>query len=145
LRQLFSPGGFVSGNILPLLPLSLVPSPTVLSPAPIVVSGGTVSALCLTAVEPNSNEIPSEFSLGQNYPNPFNPKTIIKLHIAEYRAVTLKVYDLLGKEAAVLINKEMQPGTYEVEFDGANYPSGVYFYTVQAGDFIETKKMILVK
>lgn len=133
------------GNIQSLLPLSLVPSPTVLSPAPIVVWGGTVSALCLTAVEPNSNEMPREFSLGQNYPNPFNPKTIIKLHIADYRSVTLKVYDLLGKETAELINKEMQPGTYEVEFDGANYPSGIYFYTLQAGDFTETKKMILVK
>jgi hypothetical protein len=89
--------------------------------------------------------IPDEFSLSQNYPNPFNPKTKIKMQIAKSSDVKLVVYDALGREIEKLINKQLKPGTYEVEFDGSNYTSGVYFYQIIASDYVDVKKMILVK
>lgn len=97
-----------------------------------------------------SSEIPSSFALQQNYPNPFNPSTKIKFSIPanvkrETANVKLGVYDVLGKEVATLVNEQLKPGTYEVEWDGSNYPSGVYFYKIISGDFVETKKMVLVK
>ena len=107
-----------------------------------------------------SNEIevavdfaPKEFVLYQNYPNPFNPKTTIKFAVPSVIAsgakqsqfVTLKVYDILGKEDATLVNEEKQPGVYEVEFDASSFSSGMYLYKLQAGTFIQTKKMILAK
>jgi len=93
---------------------------------------------------------PTKFSLSQNYPNPFNPVTKIKFEIPgqarnDNTLVTLKVYDLLGREIATLINEEKPAGVYEVEFNGANLPSGVYFYRIQAGKYTETKKMLLMK
>jgi photosystem II stability/assembly factor-like uncharacterized protein len=100
-----------------------------------------------------STEEPTSFSLHQNYPNPFNPSTKIKFAIpllrggAAGRGVFTKliVYDILGKQIASLVNQQLQPGTYEVEWDGSNYPSGVYFYTLIYSDFIKSKKMILLK
>jgi hypothetical protein len=100
-----------------------------------------------------SSEIPDKFNLSQNYPNPFNPSTKIKFDIPNFplmkgvrgMSVRLTIYDLLGREVATLVNRQLQPGTYEVEWDGTNYPSGVYFYKLSAGDYIETKKMVLVK
>jgi len=92
-----------------------------------------------------STEIPNDFKLYQNYPNPFNPLTNIKYQITNNKFVTLKVFDLLGKEVATLVNEKQQPGIYEVSFDGSNLTSGVYFYRIQAGDFIQVKKMVLVK
>ncbi len=89
--------------------------------------------------------IPTEFSLEQNYPNPFNPITKIKYQIPELSFVTIKVYDVLGSEVITLVNEEKPVGSYEVEFDGKDLTSGVYFYRLQAGSFIETKKMILIK
>jgi len=83
--------------------------------------------------------------LTQNYPNPFNPSTKIKYQIPELSFVTIKVYDVLGKEVTTLINEEKPAGSYEVEFDASRLPSGVYFYRLQAGSFIETKKMILLR
>jgi len=94
--------------------------------------------------------VPGKFELFQNYPNPFNPTTIIKYEIPDQvrndrSLVTLKVYDVLGNEIATLVNEEKEPGTYEVEFDASKLPSGIYFYRLNAGSFIETKKMILLR
>jgi hypothetical protein len=88
---------------------------------------------------------PIFFSLLQNYPNPFNPTTTIKFQIPELNFVTLKVFDVLGNEIATLVNEEKPMGIYEVEFDGKGLPSGIYFYQLQASNFVETKKMILLK
>ncbi len=85
------------------------------------------------------------FDLSQNYPNPFNPVTSITWQTPVSSHVTLKVYNLLGKEVAVLVNGEKPAGTYQTEFDASSLPSGTYFYTIQAGNFVQTKKMILLK
>ena len=86
-----------------------------------------------------------DFSLTQNYPNPFNPSTTIRYEIPENQFVTLKVYDLLGKEVATLVNEEKQAGSYSVDFDASNLTTGMYIYKIQTGDFVDTKKMILIK
>ena len=87
----------------------------------------------------------SEFTLEQNYPNPFNPSTSISYSISEIEFVTLKVYDVLGNEITTLVDEEKPIGIYDVIFDATRLPSGVYFYRLQAGDFVETKKMVLMK
>ena len=92
----------------------------------------------------NLNELKS-YNLNQNYPNPFNPKTIINYQCSMFNDVSLKVYDVLGHEVAVLVNEKQSPGTYQVEFDGSNFASGVYFYQLKAADFVVTKKMNLLK
>jgi phage terminase large subunit-like protein len=92
-----------------------------------------------------NSEIPKEFSLGQNYPNPFNPSTFIRFALSVAGMTNLKVYDILGREVATLVNEQLKPGTYEVVFNGTNYPSGVYYYVLKAGDFIENRKMVLIK
>jgi hypothetical protein len=96
-----------------------------------------------------SNEVPENYSLSQNYPNPFNPTTKIKFDIPPLRGargvITLIVFDILGREVATLVNEQLNPGTYEVEWDGDNYPSGVYFYKLITADYTETKRMVLVK
>jgi hypothetical protein len=96
-------------------------------------------------VETISNEIPTEYSLEQNYPNPFNPSTKIEYSLSEASFVQLKVYDVLGNEVATLVNEDQSAGTYRTDFIGADLTSGIYFYKLQAGSFIETKKMILMK
>jgi len=88
---------------------------------------------------------PQTFVLSQNFPNPFNPTTKIKYFIPKTSLVTIKVYDILGKEVTTLVNEEKSPGNYEVEFNGKSLASGIYFYRLQAGGFVETKKMILLK
>jgi len=90
-------------------------------------------------------DFPKTFLLEQNYPNPFNPTTTIRIQIPEWSYVVIKVYDVLGNEIITLVNEEKSTGSYEVEFDATDYPSGIYFYRLQAGSFIETKKMILLK
>jgi photosystem II stability/assembly factor-like uncharacterized protein len=90
-------------------------------------------------------KIPNEFSLSQNYPNPFNPTTSLQYAIGSRQFVTLKVYDLLGREVATLVNEEKPSGEYEIEFNAANLPSGIYFYQLNAGSFSETKKMVLLR
>jgi len=97
-----------------------------------------------------NSEIPKTFELSQNYPNPFNPVTKIKfsiphVEVAFMRPVQLMVYDALGKEVAVLVNQQLQPGTYEADWDASAYPSGVYYYKLETENFTETKKMVLVK
>jgi hypothetical protein len=88
---------------------------------------------------------PLVYLLSQNYPNPFNPTTKIIYAIPQLSFVTLKVYDVLGKEVAALVNQEKPTGSYEVNFNGSELTSGIYFYRLQAGDYLETKKMILLK
>ena len=101
--------------------------------------------LGVVGVEGILNEIPIEYSLSQNYPNPFNPTTTITFQIPELSFVTLKVYDVLGNKIATLVNEEKPVSSYEVEFNATTLPSGIYFYRVQAGTFVETKKMVLLK
>ena len=93
----------------------------------------------------HTNNIPRSFFLSQNYPNPFNPITTIEYSIPSRSNVVIKVFDLLGREVATLLNEEKQAGIYKVKFDGSGLSSGVYFYKIQTTDFIEVKKMILLK
>lgn len=94
-------------------------------------------------IKDQSNGI--NFSLSQNYPNPFNPLTTINFSIPKYSKVTLKVYDVLGKEVSTLLNEELNPGIYNKNWDASNLSSGIYFYRLQSGDYIETKKLCLIK
>jgi len=91
------------------------------------------------------NIIPTEIRLYQNYPNPFNPVTNVEFEISKIGFVSLKVYDLLGKEVLTLVNENKQPGNYSVSFDGSNFASGIYFYKLEAGDFVQTRRMMLLK
>jgi hypothetical protein len=115
-------------------------------------------ASLITSAEEDEKTLPLEFSLGQNYPNPFNPTTKIKFVIpavetlpssAGKRATSLQtklaVFDLLGREVATLLNKPMNAGVYEVEFDASDLPSGIYFYTLNFANYSDTKKMVLIK
>jgi hypothetical protein len=96
-------------------------------------------------IEPIGSEIPAEFSLYQNYPNPFNPSTTIRFNIPISGYVSLKVYDILGNEAATLVSENLNPNTYEVKWEPEGLASGVYFYKLISSDFVDVKKMILVK
>jgi len=117
-----------------------------------VVKGDTSTIIGINQI---STEVPKYFSLSQNYPNPFNPTTKIKFSIPspsplERGVVRLVIYDALGREVQTLVNEQLQPGTYEVEFpapagDGSNFSSGIYYYTLSSGDYIESKKMVLIK
>jgi hypothetical protein len=141
---LFSTADFIQGTF--SLGGILIGSPTILfvyellNPTPVKL------------INPSANN-PSRFILQQNYPNPFNPSTKIKYSIPSVtlrRAqsdffVSLKVYDVLGNEVATLVNEEKPVGNYEVEFNSATLPSGIYFYQLKAGEFISTKKMLLLK
>jgi hypothetical protein len=91
----------------------------------------------ITAV---SNELPDNFFLSQNYPNPFNPQTKIKFDVPKASFTSLIIYDLLGREVTTLVNEVLKPGTYEADWDGSNYSSGVYFYKIITESFVETKK-----
>ena len=97
--------------------------------------------------EENNSTQPKEFLLQQNYPNPFNPITSIQYSISSTQFVTLKVYDLLGREVATLVNEEKPAGVYNAQFtmNNVQLSSGIYFYKLQAGDFVETKKMLMIK
>ena len=86
-----------------------------------------------------------EFALANNYPNPFNPSTIIKYTIPKQNFVELKIYDILGREVATLVNEEKSAGNYEINFNGSKLSSGVYFYRLQAGSFVSTKKFVMLK
>jgi hypothetical protein len=99
----------------------------------------------LTSITPEPNSLPTGFFLSQNYPNPFNPSTTIQFALPKASLVMLKIYNVLGQEVATLVNEELKIGAYRVNWDGANVPSGVYFYRLQAGDFVETKKLLLLR
>jgi len=103
-----------------------------------------VSAGTLTGITIN-NSLPFAYSLSQNFPNPFNPSTVIKYAIPRAGIVKMVVYDILGRQVALLVNELKQPGNYEVKFDALNFASGVYFYKIEAGDFTSVKKMLLLK
>jgi photosystem II stability/assembly factor-like uncharacterized protein len=92
-----------------------------------------------------SNTVPVNFTLSQNFPNPFNPTTNIKFDIAKTSDVGITVYDILGKEVEVIVNQNLKPGSYETNWNASKYSSGVYFYRLSAGSFVQTKKMILTK
>lgn len=92
-----------------------------------------------------STEVPTVFSLAQNYPNPFNPVTSIKYTVPKQSLVKLIIYDIIGREVATLVNEMKTPGNYAVNFDASNYSSGVYFYRMDAGEFNDVKKMVLIK
>lgn len=99
----------------------------------------------LTGTEGNSSEIPTVFKLYNNYPNPFNPSTSIKYDVPKNTFVNLSVYDILGRLVTNLVNQDMTAGRYDVVWDAKNYASGTYIYKLEAGDFSDVKKMILVK
>jgi PKD repeat protein len=98
-----------------------------------------------TGLDDLTGEIPTDFQLYQNYPNPFNPSTSIKFSVVSESQVVLKVYNLLGKEVATLMNEKKTPGFYELNFGGEKPPSGIYVYRLEAGSFSSSKKMILLK
>ena len=83
--------------------------------------------------------------LSQNYPNPFNPSTVLRWQQPETGIITLKIYDVLGREVITLVNEELSAGKHEVIFDASQFSSGIYFYQLKAGSFVQTKKMILIK
>lgn len=99
----------------------------------------------VTAINNKEKQIPDNFRLHQNYPNPFNPATTIEYSIPSKSFVVIKVFDLTGKEIVKLINEEKYPGNYKIEFDAGKLTSGVYFYSLKAGNTFITKKMLLLK
>lgn len=105
----------------------------------------TISHISINKLTVSGELVPAKYELEQNYPNPFNPATTIKYSIAKQSNVTLKVYDMLGSEIATLVNEEKPAGVYEINFNASNLASGIYFYKIQAGSFIETKKMLMLK
>jgi len=107
--------------------------------------GASINVNGTLNIEQVSTEIPSGFSLMQNYPNPFNPNTVIGFRIRSSSFTSLKIFDITGKEVSALVNENLQPGSYEVDFNGSNIAGGVYFYILITEDFSETKKMILIK
>ncbi len=91
------------------------------------------------------NNIPNEFKLEQNFPNPFNPTTEIKYQLPEAQYVKLVIYNILGQEVAQLVDKQQAVGFYSVKWDAAKFASGTYIFRLEAGDFVETKRMVLIK
>lgn len=110
----------------------------------IVRNGQSIALQSATSVEENPNR-PAAFELGQNYPNPFNPTTTIVYRVGSQQSVELRVFDVLGREVATLVNDELQIGTYAVQFNGDKLSSGVYYYRLNAGSYLKTKKMLLIK
>ncbi|HMS34999.1 MAG TPA: YCF48-related protein [Ignavibacteria bacterium] len=103
-------------------------------------TGGVITGFSNTV-----SEIPEKYFLSQNYPNPFNPVTSLGFGISNLGFVSLKIYDASGKEIKTLVNEIKQPGLYKVEFDGSSLASGIYFYKLESGNFIQTKRMVLLK
>jgi phosphatidylserine/phosphatidylglycerophosphate/cardiolipin synthase-like enzyme len=99
----------------------------------------------LLHVDGSSDVVPAEYALEQNFPNPFNPATTVRFSVADARFVTLKIFDILGREIATLVNEQLRPGNYSIQWNGSSLSSGVYFYRIEAGNFRQTKKMLLQK
>ncbi|MEO7292522.1 MAG: T9SS type A sorting domain-containing protein, partial [Ginsengibacter sp.] len=92
-----------------------------------------------------NSEVPNQFSLSQNYPNPFNPTTKIQFSLPKSSFANIVVYDMLGKEIETVVNEQLNASTYQADFDGSKFASGVYYYKLLAGDYTQTKKMVLIK
>ncbi|MBI9071749.1 MAG: T9SS type A sorting domain-containing protein [Melioribacteraceae bacterium] len=99
----------------------------------------------VTGIEEVEGAVPTAYELEQNYPNPFNPTTMIRFSIPEANTVTLKIYNMLGQEVTELLSEYKSAGKYEVSFDASQLSSGMYIYSIQSGNFISTKKMMLLK
>jgi hypothetical protein len=108
-------------------------------------SNGNFSINIPTGIDDIPNQIPDKFALMQNYPNPFNPATKIRYELPEESKVVIKIYNILGSEVMELLNEQKEPGVYEVEFNANNLASGTYIYKISADNFVQTKKMILMK
>jgi len=136
-----APGNWIVQEIVPTNHIVL---PSIFGIDPISVPGLFTGDVIVVSAE-DEEFIPIELALEQNYPNPFNPSTSIQYTISDMQFVSLKVYDILGNEVATLVNSEKPAGVYEVEWNTSNVPSGVYFYQLKTGSFVQTKKMILMK
>ena len=99
----------------------------------------------ITGISKTNNELPTSFSLSQNYPNPFNPSTRIRYELPVSSKVKIMIYDILGREITTLINETRPAGRYEIKWNASRFSSGVYFYRIQAGNFVQTKKLMLLK
>ncbi|MBU1421963.1 MAG: T9SS type A sorting domain-containing protein, partial [Bacteroidetes bacterium] len=99
----------------------------------------------ITSVQPLPGELPAAFRLEQNYPNPFNPVTTIEYHIPVSAHVLLKVFDLLGREVATLVNEGKAVGVHTIHYDASGLAGGVYFYRIQAGNYVEARKLVLLR
>jgi len=108
-------------------------------------SNGQTIAADVEAISLKSDLVPQGFALGQNYPNPFNPETQIAFSLPHNSKVELSVYNVLGQKIATLVNTEMAAGLHTVTWSAGNAPTGVYFYTISAGDYTATKQMVLLK
>ena len=99
----------------------------------------------ITSTEDSPDNLPTKYRLQQNYPNPFNPTTKMRYELPKRSNVSLKIYDILGRQVAVLVDEEKAAGRYEVRWDAGGIASGVYFYRIRTGNFVETKKLILLR
>ena len=99
----------------------------------------------IVGIDDERAELPEAYSLSQNYPNPFNPETVIEFALPRSGDVSLVIYNLRGEEVALLINSAMPAGIHSVSWDASSLASGIYLYRLVAGDFIETRKMVLLK
>ncbi|MFZ1322578.1 MAG: T9SS type A sorting domain-containing protein [Ignavibacteria bacterium] len=136
-------GSFIKANI--MCQADSIPGAYVNGSDPFPAQAVYFTTYDIVGISQITGEVPDNFKLHQNYPNPFNPITIIKYQCSMYNDVSLKVYDVLGNEVLTLVNEKQTAGSYSVTFDGSNFPSGVYFYKLEAGEFVETKRMILLK
>ncbi|MEO8514372.1 MAG: T9SS type A sorting domain-containing protein [Ignavibacteria bacterium] len=108
-------------------------------------NGGISKGTLMVGITPNSSEVPNKFELKQNYPNPFNPNTQIEFSIPKTGIVKLSVYDALGREVNSLLNSELTAGNYRINFNASDLSSGTYYYKIISGDFVQTKKMLMIK
>jgi hypothetical protein len=104
-----------------------------------------LSGCGIVGVQNNNNNTPSAYNLSQNYPNPFNPSTKIEFSLPKDGYVEIDIYDITGRKVSSLVRDPFKAGIYSVEFNAVNLASGIYFYTIKAGDFTATKKMLLIK
>ena len=99
----------------------------------------------VTNIEESKLKLPKTFALHQNYPNPFNPSTNIEFSIPKTEFVSLKIYNILGQEVATLVSDKLTPGNYKYTWDASGFASGVYMYNIEAGSFVQTRKLLLIK
>ena len=116
-----------------------------LSPQNLCILGGCYTAVDPVSVQNNGSEIPGSYKLNQNFPNPFNPATIIGFFIPKASDVKLTIYSISGEKIEEILNSRLSAGNHEFVFNGEGLSTGVYIYRLEAGEFIETKKMMLIK